>query len=204
MALLNFNSAGHETQTSFEPIPNDWYNVTMQESEMKPTKNNDGAYLECQLKVVDGDFAGRLVWLRLNLDNKNEVAQEIAYKQLASICEATGVINVGDSAELHGKPFMVKVVVRPPQGDYDASNEIKGFKACAGGGAASSGGPSGGGKPAWANKDKKAATKKEEPAVKEPEAKKEPEPKQEVAADTTVEETPAETGETSAKPPWMQ
>jgi len=37
MAQLNHNSAGGETQSSFDPIPNDWYNVTMTGSEMKPT-----------------------------------------------------------------------------------------------------------------------------------------------------------------------
>ena len=207
MAQLNHNSAGGETQASFDPIPNDWYNVAMTASEMKPTNAGDGAYLECVVKVIDGAYAGRLLWIRLNLDNPSQAAVDIAYKQLNSICEATGVIQVGDSEEFHGIPFQVKVIVRPPKGDYEASNEVKGFKAIEGGatagkssGAATTNGAGKtGSKPAWAKKDKPVEKKAEvkEEAVKE-----------EVAENTTVEEDPVveekkEEGETTTKPPWM-
>ena len=32
------------------------------------------------------------------------------------------------SEELHDKPLMIKVKVRPAQGEYDASNDIAGYK----------------------------------------------------------------------------
>lgn len=210
MALLNHNSAGGETQSSFDPIPNSWYNVLMTDSEMKPTKAGDGNYLECVLKVIDGDFAGRLLWLRLNLDNPSEQAVEIAYTQLNSICAATGVIQVGDSSELHNIPFQVKVVVRPPKDDYEASNEIKGFKAVEDGSATiatTTSAKVSGDTPAWQKKDKpveKEKVKPQEPDLKE-------EKKEEVAADTTIEKSPEvkeeakqETAAATSKPPWMQ
>ncbi|MBL4904248.1 MAG: hypothetical protein JKY62_16620, partial [Desulfocapsa sp.] len=151
---------------------------------------------------------GRLLWIRLNLDNPSQAAVDIAYKQLNSICEATGVIQVGDSEEFHGIPFQVKVIVRPPKGDYEASNEVKGFKAIEGGatagkssGAATTNGAGKtGSKPAWAKKDK--------PVEKKAEVKEEEAVKEEVAENTTVEEDPVveekkEEGETTTKPPWM-
>ena len=33
------------------------------------------------------------------------------------------------SEELHDKPLMIKVKVRPAQGEYDASNDVGGYKA---------------------------------------------------------------------------
>lgn len=171
MALINFNAEQVAPQAAFEPIPNNWYNVMIDESEMKPTKAGDGAYLECRLSVIDGDYANRKLFIRLNLQNKNETAVEIAYGQLSAICHATGVIQVNDSQELHGKPFAAKVTIRPPKDNYEATNEVKGFKACDGVTSASTSGSAGsstgtGAAPAWAQKKKKAP-KEEQPKKEE-------------------------------------
>ena len=129
MASLNFNAATVDPQQSFEPIPDGWYVVNITASEMKPTKDGSGAYLEMTLKVLEPPCAGRTLFYRLNLKNANPVAQEIAYKQLSAICHATGVIQVQDSQQLHGLPFKVKVVIKKDDsGKYDPSNEIKAVK----------------------------------------------------------------------------
>lgn len=129
MASLSFDASTVDPQQSFEPIPADWYNVMITESELKPTKNNDGAYLSLTLKVIDGQYAGRMVFDRLNIQNKNPVAVEIAYKMLSAYCHATGVIQVQDSQQLHGIPFKARVVVKTDSsGQYDPSNEIKAVK----------------------------------------------------------------------------
>lgn len=129
MASLSFDASTVDPQQSFEPIPADWYNMMITESELKPTKNNDGAYLSMTLKVIDGQYAGRVVFDRLNLQNKNPVAVEIAYKMLSAYCHATGVIQVQDSQQLHGIPFKARVVVKTDSsGQYDPSNEIKAVK----------------------------------------------------------------------------
>lgn len=132
MASLNFNAANVEPQQSFEAIPDGWYTVLMTKSEMKPTKDNaqtGNAYLEAELTVQDQAYKGRKLFYRLNVKNANPVAQEIAYKQLSAICHAVGVIQVQDSQQLHGLPFMVKVSVkRDESGKYEPSNEIKAIK----------------------------------------------------------------------------
>lgn len=133
MAQLNFNAAQVQPQQPFEPVPNNWYNVVIDESEVKPTSSGTGAYLELRLNIIDGDYANRKLFCRLNIQNDNAKTVEIAYQQLSAICHATQTIQVNDSSELHGKPFQVKVIVKPPQNGYDASNEFKGFKACDGG-----------------------------------------------------------------------
>ena len=129
MVQLNFDATQVSPDQSFEPIPAGWYNMMIVESEMKPTKDGNGAYLQLTLKVIDGQYAGRQVFDRLNLQNQNPVAAEIAYKRLSAYCHATGVIQVQDSQQLHGIPFKARVSVRTDStGQYDPSNEIKAVK----------------------------------------------------------------------------
>ena len=53
---------------------------------------------------------------------------DIAKKDLAAICRAVGVMSPKASEELHDKPLMIKVKVRPAQGEYEASNDVGGYK----------------------------------------------------------------------------
>ena len=129
MVQLNFDATQVNPDPSFEPIPAGRYNMMIVESEMKPTKDGSGAYLQLTLKVVDGQYAGRQVFDRLNLQNQNPVAAEIAYRRLSAYCHATGVIQVQDSQQLHGIPFKARVAVRTDStGKYEPSNEIKAVK----------------------------------------------------------------------------
>lgn len=133
MANLNFNAQTVEPQAAFDPLPAGWYPMQIVESELKPTSNGEGQYLQLKLQVINGDHANRVVYERLNIVNKNSTAQEIAYRNLSAICHATGVIQVEDSQQLHGIPMEVKLGVRPAQNGYDASNEVKGYRAIGGG-----------------------------------------------------------------------
>ena len=148
MPQLNFDAAQVQPQKAFEPVPNNWYNVVIDESDIKPTNSGTGAYLALRMNIIDGDYANQKLFCRLNIQNDNDKTVEIAYQQLSAICHATNTIQVNDSTELHNKPFQVKVIVKPPQNGYDASNEFKGFKACEGGGATT--GSTGGDGPSWA------------------------------------------------------
>lgn len=129
MAQLNFDARQVDPQQSFEPIPAGWYNMMIVESEMRPTKDGNGAYLQLTLKVMDGQYAGRQVFDRLNLQHQNPVAAEIAYRRLSAYCHATGVLQIQDSQQLHGIPLKARVAVRTDStGQYDPSNEIKAVK----------------------------------------------------------------------------
>ena len=133
MALLNFDANTVAPSAPLEPIPAWWYNVSIVGSEMKPTKTQGNAYLELELQVIDGQYAGRKVFDRLNLHNTNAVAAEIAYRTLSAICHATGVIQVADSQQLHGIPLQAQVSLREGRTEgektYGPSNEVKGYKA---------------------------------------------------------------------------
>lgn len=124
-----------EAQQDFAPIPSGEYPAQIVESDMKPTKNNNGQYLELTYAVIDGEFKGRKVWVRLNLDNPNAQAVEIANRQFKSICESAGVLNPLQSEALHYKPHTIRVELIPAgtaqrNGGVTAkdSNEIRGWK----------------------------------------------------------------------------
>lgn len=116
-----------------DAMPAGWYNVMMDESGTHPTKNstpeNPQFYLQCRFNILDGQYAGRKLFTRLNIRNANPQAVEIAYKDLSAICHAVGMVGlVPDSEMIHGKPLKVKVKVRAATGDYEASNEISAYK----------------------------------------------------------------------------
>ncbi|QQP96472.1 DUF669 domain-containing protein [Lysobacter enzymogenes] len=102
-----------EAQQDFAPIPTADYLARIVESDMKPTSGNTGHYLELVEEIMEGEYKGRKLWIRLNLDNPNEKTVEIANRQFASIREATGVANPRDSQELHNKPHMIRVEFYP-------------------------------------------------------------------------------------------
>lgn len=129
MAQLNFDATQVAPDTGGgDPVPAGWYNVMIDESEMKPTKTEGGLRLSLRFTILDGQYANRKVFTGLNLKNANPVAQEIAYKQLSAICHAVGIMQVQDSQQLHGRPLKIKVKVRAASGDYEASNDITSYK----------------------------------------------------------------------------
>lgn len=146
--LSGFNAEDVEPQGSFEPIPAGWYTCMVTDSEFKPTKNGNGEYLQLRLDVIEGEHENRVLFDRLNLNNPNQTAVEIAQRQLSAICRAVGVMTPQDSADLHDKPMKVKVGIRPAGNGYEASNEVKAYEAAETGGSTSAPAPataSGGG-----------------------------------------------------------
>lgn len=132
LSSYNFDASTIEPNTSYDPIPAGWYQAIISSSEMKPTRDGYGEYLSLTLQVIEGQYANRLVFARLNLKNANDKAVDIAKKDLAAICRAVGVMSPQSSEELHDKPLMIKVKIRPAQGEYEASNDVGGYKAVEG------------------------------------------------------------------------
>jgi len=132
MPELNFDANTVEPLGSFEPLPLGDYIVIISASEMKPTKDGKGQYLQLVYDVVDGEYKGRKVFDRLNLVNDNKTAEEIAQRALSSICRSVGVMAPKTSEELHNKPFMVKLGIRPAKDEFAASNVVKEYKTATG------------------------------------------------------------------------
>lgn len=131
MSNLNFNAAEVEPQDAFTPLPAGEYLVMATDSEIKPTKNGTGQYLQLAYQVIDGHYKNRLIFDRLNIQNQNQTAQEIGQRALSALCHAVGVLQVQDSAQLHNIPFIVRLAVRKDE-QYGDSNDVKAYKSANG------------------------------------------------------------------------
>ena len=105
-------------------------------SELKATKDGTGQYLELTLEIQSGPAKTGACGTSSTSRTANPKAVEIAQKQLAQLCHATGILQLpNDATPLHNRPVVMKVAVKndPERGPI---NEIKGYKAsrdqCAG------------------------------------------------------------------------
>ncbi len=128
-----FETANVAPAQSRELLPPGKYAVQVVASEWKDTSTG-GQMLVLEIDILDGAHQGRKMWDRLNLENANPKAVEIAEETLRDICLAQGKIGCDDSEELHFIPMTATVKVRPAGPDKkgifrEASNEIGGYKA---------------------------------------------------------------------------
>ena len=114
------------SNNDFSPLAAGIYNAQITDVTPKVTKAGNGQYLSLQFTVTTDAGNERRVWANLNLVNPNPVAEDIAKKDLATICKAVGFTKLQDEQLLLGKKLAIKVAV-----DGDRNN-IKGYKAIAG------------------------------------------------------------------------
>lgn len=127
--LSGFDATQVDPATEYSPIPPGDYIMQIIASGMEPTSNGKGRFLKLELEVVDGEQAGRKAFDRLNLENPNTTAVDIARRTLSAICHAVGVMQPRDSEQLHFKNMLVSIAVEPRNdkpGQF--SNQIKAYK----------------------------------------------------------------------------
>jgi hypothetical protein len=113
MATFNFNTAGVQPMQprSYDPLPAGEYELIITKSDVKPTKAGTGHYIELEMQVISGEHSGRRHWERLNVDNPNKDAEEIAKAALAGLCLAVGQSDINDTADLHDIPFIASIEI---------------------------------------------------------------------------------------------
>ena len=77
--------------------------------------------------IIEGEYKGRFLWARLNLDNPNAVAVQIAKAELSAICRAVGVLAPNDSTDLHDLPLVIHVKCKKRPDTGEIGNEVKGY-----------------------------------------------------------------------------
>ena len=132
MALLNLNFTQQEVASAqsdnFAPIPAGNYTAEITRSEVKQTKDGRGSYLSLSFKILEGDFAGRLIFQNITLTNANATAQNIGREQMAQLAGACGILSLQDSEQLHGIPVGIRVAIETDKnGQYEPRNTIKKF-----------------------------------------------------------------------------
>ena len=124
MATLNFDANQVEPSAGKDPVPAGKYVAAITASEMKPTKNGAGQYLECEYQIIDGDHKGRKLWSRHTLQHPSAQTVQIARGELSAICRAIGIMQPKDSAELHNLPMTVTVKLKKRDDNGEMTNEV--------------------------------------------------------------------------------
>lgn len=128
MAAIDFNARDVDPAKGFDPIPAGTYVAVITESEEKATKAGTGSYLQLTFEVTEGQYQGRKLWARLNLNNPNDQAVAIARAELSAICHAVNVLDLKDTTQLHDLPMVIRVIAKPDN-TGEVRNEIKKYEA---------------------------------------------------------------------------
>lgn len=134
MVQMNFNAGQYEPSTgAADVLETGVYSVQIVNSEVKQTKAGNGYMLVLTLSCLDPGFTGRRLTARLNIQNPNAQAMEIAMRELSAISHVVGILNWTDTQQLHGRPFKVSVE-KKERDDKPGSfnNEIKAYMDYAG------------------------------------------------------------------------
>lgn len=128
MSLLHgFDANQVDPNVEFEPIPAGKYLAMIIDSEEKVTRAGSGSYLQLTFQILEGEYKGRFVWARLNLNNPNATAVQIAKAELSALCRAVGVMTPQDPADLHNLPLIISVRCKKRPDSDEYGNEIKGY-----------------------------------------------------------------------------
>jgi hypothetical protein len=136
MTAFSFNAKTVEPdQGRIGALPAGWYPVSADETELKPTGNGGGEYINVRFTILDGPYKNSKFWHRFNTKNLSDKAVEIGYKQLSALMHAINVLEIKVLAQLQNVPLFVKVKLVPaeyePDGvtvKYEAKNEITAFR----------------------------------------------------------------------------
>ena len=122
---INFNAADYAKPT-FMPLPAGSYVARVDEIEEKSTKSGDGQYLQITWEILDGEFAGRKIWDRLNVVNPNETAQRIGRERLIQLAAAAGIATLTDTNDLYRRVVTLRLIVKS-DANYGDRNDVKGY-----------------------------------------------------------------------------
>ena len=116
-----------ENRSEFAVLKAGWYHMEITNGEVKQAASG-GTMVVFTLKVVEGEAINRVLSARFNIVNASQEAARIGKQQLIGLADAVGIIDPCDTDPFIGKHVMANVTVRPAQGQYNESNDVKGFR----------------------------------------------------------------------------
>lgn len=118
-----------QSDSNYDLIPAGWYNAIINKAEVKSTKAGTGQYIAIRYDITGPTHQGRVVFSQLNIKNPNPKAEEIGRMDLGNVMRSIGLARVTDTDQLIGGNLQIKVAIKEADGQYEASNQVKGYKA---------------------------------------------------------------------------
>ncbi len=123
------NSVAPAADFSF--VPPGKYPVVIEQSEMKPTKAGNGHYVELVLVILEGEFQGRKVWDRIQIDNPSEQCREIGRARLAALGLALGIATLTVAQQLANQSVVAHVKVKKEQNGVRTYSSMSEYRSAA-------------------------------------------------------------------------
>jgi hypothetical protein len=124
-------------ESNFDPLPAGWYRVTIVEADLKPTKastpSSPADMIKVRYDVTGPSHQGRVIFGTFNRRHAKPEVERIGREQFAMLLRAIGIAQCTDTDQLVGKSLTIKVTIRPAENGYEASNDVKAWKAIEGG-----------------------------------------------------------------------
>jgi len=109
--LANYSKEIEEAKESsgYTQVPSGDYVVACVSAEEKPNSKRTGHYIQLDFEIQEGEFAGEKLVDRINHDNPNEVARNIAFSTLKALGNAVGQNPLPTTDLLLGKRIIATV-----------------------------------------------------------------------------------------------
>jgi hypothetical protein len=125
------------SERNFDPLPPGWYRVTITEADYKPTskstKEAPASMVKVRYDVMGPTCQGRVVFGNFNNRHPKPEVERIGRQQFGELLRAIGLAKCDDTDQLVGRSCDIKLTIREASGGYDASNDVKAWKAIEGG-----------------------------------------------------------------------
>jgi hypothetical protein len=114
-----FKPKDHEPSGDFSLVPAGKYVCQIAEASVQPTKARNGHYVKVMLKILEDEFANRVLYDNINIDNPSEKCTQIGLSQLSALGRAIGVDSLQSVSQISGQVVVASVRVK------NENNEIK-------------------------------------------------------------------------------
>ncbi len=108
--LFDCDTTGVSEMGAYEVFPSGQYPAIMITAGRKPTKDGNGAYLECVYQIIEGEFTGKKYTSRMNLWNANQQSVDIAKREMKSLKVSLGLPDTeGRTSMFINKPLVLNL-----------------------------------------------------------------------------------------------
>jgi len=106
-----------QAEFNFDPAPEGKYKCLISKCEIKGKKDNSGNYINCELTIANGDYAGRKIFHVFSVWSTNESARKVANYMISTLWDAAGLGPLKDTSEIVDQVVIVDLKVEKEKRD---------------------------------------------------------------------------------------
>ena len=106
-----------KAEMGFDPVPEGRYKVLVSKCEIKEKVDKTGKYINTELTIANGDFAGRKIFHVFSVWSTNEGARKAANYMISTLWDAAGLGPLKDTSEIVDKVVIIEVKLEKEKRD---------------------------------------------------------------------------------------